>query len=220
MFYQEGLIEKFLEPVFVNVTLHSHGSCDLWGKTAPFFFLSNTRMHSNGMNTACFLTVCGGYPPRESGVSGQVGVSAEGVAGGGVCPGGCLPGRCHVTYPIIHLMLPVCCLHTNWDPATVELLIYCWLIMWPARYTGIDTLPLLWTDRHLWKHNLRKLRLRAVNIFQPSHANWNKIKTSEVLMRWHTNSITQFWKEMLDFSFHDTQISFLSVDNFYWIPWE
>ena len=29
MFYQEGLIEKFLEPVFVNVTLHSQGSCDL-----------------------------------------------------------------------------------------------------------------------------------------------------------------------------------------------
>ena len=22
--------------------------------------------------------------------------------------------------------------------------------------------PALWTDRHLWKHNLRKLRLRAV----------------------------------------------------------
>ena len=40
---------------------------------------------------------------------------------GGVCPGvGCLPGGMdvHVTYPIMHLMLPVCCLHTNWDPST------------------------------------------------------------------------------------------------------
>ena len=27
-----------------------------------------------------------------------------------------------------------------------------------------QVLPPLWTDRHLWKHNLRKLHLRAVNI--------------------------------------------------------
>ena len=33
----------------------------------------------------------------------------------------------------------------------------------------------------------------------------------KVLMRWHTNSITQFCKEMLDFSFHDTEISFLTI---------
>ena len=33
---------------------------------------------------------------------------------GDVCPGGCLPrGLCHVTYPIMHLMLLVCCLHTD-----------------------------------------------------------------------------------------------------------
>ena len=29
MFYQEGVIEKFLELIFVNVTLHSHCNCDL-----------------------------------------------------------------------------------------------------------------------------------------------------------------------------------------------
>ena len=43
------------------------------------------------------------------------GVSAWGVSSWGCLPGGGLPRGdvCHVTYPIMHLMLPVCCLHTN-----------------------------------------------------------------------------------------------------------
>ena len=128
----------------------------------------------------CLLVDCmwGGIHPGRAGCPARwgcllrgwwVGVSAQG--------GGCLPGRCHVTYPIMHLMLPVCCLNTNWDPATVQLLIYCWLIMWPARHAGIHTFSPLWIDRHLWKHNLRKLRLRAVNMFHFCHANWNKLTT-------------------------------------------
>ena len=59
------------------------------------------------------------------------------LPGGLYLPGGCtcrgvyLPGGCtcqgrgvyHVTYPIMHLMLPVCCLLTNCDPPTLQLLI-------------------------------------------------------------------------------------------------
>ena len=37
------------------------------------------------------------------------GVSAQGGLHGGVST----QGGYHVTYPIMHLMLPVCCLHTN-----------------------------------------------------------------------------------------------------------
>ena len=47
-------------------------------------------MHSSRMHTARTLTE-GGFSIR--------GVSIQGVY--------------HVTYPIMHLMLPVCCLHTN-----------------------------------------------------------------------------------------------------------
>ena len=57
------------------------------------------------------------------------GVSAQGSVTRGVSDGGYLTkgesarGVYHVTYPIMHLMLPVCCLLTNWDPPTVQLLI-------------------------------------------------------------------------------------------------
>ena len=56
-------------------------------------------------------TCPGGVPARGTYLSGGAylprGVPAQ---------GGCLPmggGLCHVTYPIMHLMSPVCCLHTN-----------------------------------------------------------------------------------------------------------
>ena len=39
--------------------------------------------------------------------------------------------------------------------------------------------PPLWTDRHLWKHNLRKLRLRAVKIPEEQNA---KSGGSEVIL--------------------------------------
>ena len=64
---------------------------------------------------------------------------------GGVCPGGCLP------------LLP------GWVSAPEG--------VYPSMQWGRH--PLLWTDRHLWKHNLRKLRLRAVkmnlNTFEDFH---------------------------------------------------
>ena len=75
-------------------------------------------------------------------VTGEGGASFLGVL---PSQGGFLPGGVHhVTYAIMHLMLPVCCLLTNWDPPTVQLLIYCWLVMWPARHPGIPTPP--WTE--------------------------------------------------------------------------
>ena len=93
-----------------------------------------TRMHSSRMRSARSLT-------RE-----------VYLPGGRYLPRGVyLPRECtclgvyHVTYPIMHLMLPACCLLTNWDPPTVQLLIYCWLIRWPARHAGIPHPP-LWTE--------------------------------------------------------------------------
>ena len=83
-------------------------------------------MHSSRMRTARTLTIVwGGGVPTEGGVPAQGvpwGVPVQGgVPSQGVClpmgaawgRGGYLSRGCHVTYPIMHLMLPVCCLHTN-----------------------------------------------------------------------------------------------------------
>ena len=55
-----------------------------------------------------------------------------GVRSGGACMvwGCACQGVCvyHVTYPIMHLMLPVFCFHINWESIPVQLLIYCWPI--------------------------------------------------------------------------------------------
>ena len=114
----------------------------------------NRRMHSSRMRTARSLTILGRC-----------------LTWGGDWPRGCLTrgivcltrGVYHVTYPIMHLISPVCCLHTNWDTSTVHLLTYCCLVMWPARHAWITPLH-PWTDTHLYKHNLCKLRLRVVKI--------------------------------------------------------
>ena len=83
-------------------------------------------MHSSRMRTARSLTIVGGrgyllgmYLPGGACPGG--GVPAQGgtcPGTGGTYPGGCLPREVsawghHVTYPIVHLMIPVCCLHTN-----------------------------------------------------------------------------------------------------------
>ena len=104
--------------------------------------LTLTRMYSSSMRTAHSLTVSlGGCLPRGRGVC--QGESAQEVCPGGCLPGelsaqvvsaqwvsawecltrGCLPRGCHVTYPIMHLILPVCCPCTNWDWSPVQLLI-------------------------------------------------------------------------------------------------
>ena len=67
----------------------------------------------------------------------------------------------HVTYPIMHLMLPVCCLHTNWVSTPVQLLIYSVTQV----HVGIHPPP-PWTE---WQTGAKilpcpKLRLRAVII--------------------------------------------------------
>ena len=80
-----------------------------------------TRMHSSRMHTT--RTLPGGCLP-EGGLSGWG--LPEGGLPGRLSEGG--RGVYHVTYPIMHLMLPVCCLLTNWDSTPVQLLIYCWPI--------------------------------------------------------------------------------------------
>ena len=127
-----------------------------------------TRMHSSRMRTTRRLTDGGGgfsigggpwlvlhlggvlHPRGGFSIRGGAFSIPGGVLHPGGSPSGGSPsqgeGVYHVTYPIMHLMLPVCCLHTNWDTPTVHLLIYC-LVMWPAMHPGIPT-P-LWTDRHL-----------------------------------------------------------------------
>ena len=97
-------------------------SCSFWRT------FCRTRMHSNGMRTARFLTVsqhalAGGCIPACTG-------RGRGCLHRGWClPGGvgCLPGEGGVC-------------------------------------PGGGRYPPLWTDRHLGKHNLRKLRLQAVII--------------------------------------------------------
>ena len=110
---------------------------------------SRNESEQDSIPVGCVPPACCPYLPACTGL----GMPAQGV---------CLPaqwvpawwacltggGGYHVTYPIMHLMLPVCCLHTNWDTSTVHLLIYCCLVMWPARHAGITPTPLL-TDRHL-----------------------------------------------------------------------
>ena len=97
------------------------------------------------MHTARTLTVpmcvcvCLGGASIQGGASFPVG-GASLPGGEAYFPG----GGYHVTYPIMHLMLPVCCLLTNWDPPTVQLLIYCWLVMWPAWHAGFPPSP--WTE--------------------------------------------------------------------------
>ena len=67
---------------------------------------------------------------------------------------------------------------------------------------GADTSP--WTDRHLWKHNLRKLRLRAVINVLLSHYNVKPLAFSGY----------RFWKYLHIFHgwFHKAQITF------HWTP--
>ena len=53
-------------------------------------------------------------------------------------------GVYHMTYPIMHLMLPVCYLYTNWKAAPMQMLIYFWLVMWPVQgklHAGITPPP-------------------------------------------------------------------------------
>ena len=58
-------------------------------------------------------------------------------------------GGSHVTYPIMHLMLPVCCPDTNW-----------WLWLDAAAYIllGPPSPRVEQTDKHVWKHYLSALR--------------------------------------------------------------
>ena len=101
-----------------------------------------------GVPTQGVGCTCPGGVPAWEGVPVQWGTYQSGTCLGVYLPGVYLPRGCtcpgdvyHVTYPIMHLMLSVCCLHTNWDTSTVHLLIYCCLVMWPARHARIQPPP-------------------------------------------------------------------------------
>ena len=136
-------------------------------------------MHSSGMRTARLLTVsqhilhrgCIPACTRQRSVSAQRGCT---------CPGGCLPGvylpgGCTCPRGVVYLpggvpaqectcpgglYLPGGCTCPGGVPAPGCV---------PAQGVSIPACigadsPPLWTDKHLWKNNLRKLRLRAVKI--------------------------------------------------------
>ena len=62
------------------------------------------------------------------------------------CPLPCMP-PCHACHPP-HTPFPATHAPATQDPSTM--------------HVPLPHIPPPWTDRHLWKHNLRKLRLRAV----------------------------------------------------------
>ena len=113
--------------------------------------LSSTRMHSSGMRTARLLTAWRGCTCQGVYLLGVY--LSEGL--GCTCRGGVLCDLCHHACDVT-CMLPPHQLRPSNSAAAYILLVghvtckACW-----------DTPPLS-TDRHLWKHNLRKLRLWAV----------------------------------------------------------
>ena len=73
-----------------------------------------TRMHSSRMRTTRLLTISR---------SARGDVCLGGVYLGGVCWVVSSWRVYHMTYPIMHLTLPVCCPYTNWEAALMQLLI-------------------------------------------------------------------------------------------------
>ena len=81
--------------------------------------IKETRMHSSRIRTARTVTIRGGGCLPAWGVCAQGDACLGAPPQAGCLPGwapvqgGACPGGYHVTYPIIHLMLPVCYLLTN-----------------------------------------------------------------------------------------------------------
>ena len=100
-----------------------------WGGNCPGVYLPG------GVPAQGVYLPKGVYLPRGLPAQGSVPTQVE------FLPWGYLPRGVlyHVTYPIMHLMLPVCCLLTNWDQPTVQLLIYCWLVTYVTCKACWDT---------------------------------------------------------------------------------
>ena len=86
---------------------------------------------------------------------------------GGVCPGGCLPRG--LSAQGVSAKGGVC----------------------PRR--GGRHPPTLWTDRHLWKHHLRKLRLRAVIILESCTFQWHSCNCTSKMSKIPLNCTRFFW---------------------------
>ena len=123
---------------------HTHVSVELLSLTTESLFYKNAFQ----WDAYCpFVNrLPGGMSAKGGCLPGGVCRSCvpRGVCAGGVCPGGCLPGGC----------LPGGCQSGGCVPGGV-----CQEVC--ARM-GVCHPP--WTDRHLRKHNLRKLCLRAVKM--------------------------------------------------------
>ena len=103
------------------------------------------------------FSICGGWGPPSWGVLHLGGSpSREVCSWGGVCSWGSVPcDLSHHAFDVTCMLPPHQLRHTNCAPAYIL----------PGHVTcnaSWDTHPPLWTDKHLSKHNLRKLRLRAV----------------------------------------------------------
>ena len=89
-----------LHPGGGGFSIQGMGGSPSWGVLHPGGFSIWGGSPSRGAGG--WFSIWGGSPSR--GVLHLGGFSIWGVY--------------HVTYPIMHLMLPVCCLHTNWDTPT------------------------------------------------------------------------------------------------------
>ena len=143
-----------------------------------------TRMHSSGMCTARLLTVS--QHALRKGLSAQGSVCQGGVCSGGVsAPEGCLPRGCLTRGCLPRGCLPMGSLLSGVSaqggvcPGGVCLGGVCrggvclgGCLPRGCLPSGVSALgdvsqhamgqTLLWTDRHLWKHKLHRLSLRAL----------------------------------------------------------
>ena len=121
-----------------------------------------------------------GVCPEGGGVSasGPGGVCPEGCLPRGVCPGGVCPGRCLPREVSAQRGVSAS------DPGGGI----------PA-CNGADPPP--WTDRNLWKHNLRKLRLRTVINIKSFNFQWNthlhNTRTQYCRIPWTTWTARSAW---------------------------
>ena len=138
----------------------------------PFLFSFGKKMtNKNSIPLGCVPSAFDHFCARGclpvGAVSAQV-VPAGGVVsvkGGFFCPG---EGVYHVTYPAMHVMLPVRCPCSNWDWRGMQLLILCWSCHL-ARNAGKHLPPLdRILDTHLWKHYLPATTVTGSNNTLPN----------------------------------------------------
>ena len=107
--FKKNLIDNHYKTIYEPVR-SEYSSCrvDRLSAQCRLQKIFPTRMHSSSSSTSHFSGRLG------RGVSAR-GVSAWGGSAYGNVPRDVPRGVYHVTYPIMHFMLPVCCPNTNWE---------------------------------------------------------------------------------------------------------